>query len=319
MQLGFVSAILPEQNLEQVLTIASQNHYQCVELMCWPAGRAERRYAGVTHINVDTLDATSIANIRKQLARHRITISALGYYPNLLTPDANEASTSLAHLRKVMQAAKLLDVKCVTTFIGRNWQTSIKENWPNFLAVWRPLVAEASDLGLHLCIENCPMLFTADEWPGGKNLAATPEIWRRMFHDIPDPCFGLNYDPSHLVWQQMDYIAPLHEFASRIHHVHAKDVRVNHARLADIGIFAPPNSYHQPVLPGNGDIDWPRFMKELIASGYDGPVCVEVEESAYEVDLPSRCEALRRTQTYLVPMLVSQPTKNTTNQRLAHQ
>lgn len=303
MQLGFVSAILPDQDLDQVLTTAVELGYRCVELMCWPRGRAERRYAGVTHIDVESLDDATIASIHEQLASHRVDISALGYYPNPLSPDAQESATCTQHLRTVMRAAKRLGVTRVNTFIGRDWRTSVDANWPRFLDVWRPLVAEASALGLTIGIENCPMLFTTDEWPGGKNLAATPEIWRRMFNDIPDPCFGLNYDPSHLVWQRMDHVAPLREFAARIHHVHAKDVRLDHARLDQCGILATPLSFHQPVLPGRGEIDWPVFIKELAASGYNGPVCVEVEDRAFEADLAGRHEALRQSQRLLAPLI----------------
>nr|MBA3937578.1 sugar phosphate isomerase/epimerase [Planctomycetota bacterium] len=278
MQLGFVSAVLPDLDLDQVLTVAAAHGYGCVEVMCWPRGRAERRYAGVTHIDVDALDDAAVARIREQQARHGVAISALGYYPNPLSPDATEARTCVAHLRMVMRAAQRLGIPLVSTFVGRDWRASVDDNWPRFLEVWRPLVAEAGALGLRLCIENCPMLFTADEWPGGKNLAAGPAIWRRMFEDIPDPCFGLTYDPSHLVWQRIDHVAPVREFAARIHHVHAKDVRVDHARLAACGILATPLTYHQPVLPGRGDIAWPRFVDELAATGYDRAVCVEVED-----------------------------------------
>ena len=148
-------------------------------------------------------------------------------------------------------------------------------------------------------IENCPMLFTADEWPGGKNLAVSPSIWRRMFEAIPSPSFGLNYDPSHLVWQQMDYIAPLRKFADRLVHVHAKDVRLDRERLDDVGILATPLEYHSPKLPGLGEVDWGRFFSVLGDVGYRGPVCVEVEDRAYEGSLESRKLALRQSCTYL--------------------
>lgn len=306
MQLGFVSAILPDQSLDQVLTFAATQGYRCVEVMCWPQGRAERRYAGVTHIDADALDDAGVACIHDQLARHGVSLSALGYYPNPLSPDAEESRTCTTHLRKVMRAAVKLGVGRVNTFIGRDWRASVNDNWPRFLEVWRPLIAEASGLGLRIGIENCPMLFTNDEWPGGKNLAISPDIWRRMFSDIPDPCFGLNYDPSHLIWQRIDHLAPLREFAARIHHVHAKDVRIDHARLAEVGILATPLAYHQPVLPGRGEIDWSRFIAELTAIGYNGPVCVEVEDRTFEADLAGRQEALRRAYATLAPLITAQ-------------
>ena len=143
------------------------------------------------------------------------------------------------------------------------------------------------------------MLFTADEWPSGKNLAISPAIWRRMFSDIPSPNFGLNYDPSHLVWQQMDYLAPLCEFRDRIFHVHAKDVRIDRERLNQVGILATPLEYHLPKLPGLGEVNWGRFFSILADTGYRGAVCVEVEDRAYERTLSSRELALRQSRTFL--------------------
>jgi sugar phosphate isomerase/epimerase len=143
------------------------------------------------------------------------------------------------------------------------------------------------------------MYFTQDEWPGGKNLAVSPQAWREMFARIPSPAFGLNYDPSHLVWQQMDPIAPLAEFADRLFHVHAKDVRIDRARLNDVGILATPLEYHEPVIPGRGEIDWARFLRALAGAGYKGAVCLEVEDRAYEGSLASRRQALREGAAYL--------------------
>ncbi|MBZ5627194.1 MAG: sugar phosphate isomerase/epimerase, partial [Acidobacteriia bacterium] len=175
--------------------------------------------------------------------------------------------------------------------------------WPRFLEVWPPLVALAEEHRVRVAIENCPMYFTRDEWPGGKNLANCPAAWRRMFADIPSPWFGLNYDPSHLVWQQIDYIAPLDEFAGRVFHVHAKDVVVDRARLNDVGILATPLEYHSPVLPGLGDIDWPRFLSALARLGYRGPVCIEVEDRRFEENLQTRQEALRQSAARLRPLV----------------
>jgi sugar phosphate isomerase/epimerase len=200
----------------------------------------------------------------------------------------------------VIQAAALLDVGRVTTFIGRDWTKSVDENWPQFKRVWKPLVKLAEDNDVRICIENCPMLFTNDEWPGGKNLAASPALWRRMFEEIPSDHFGLNYDPSHLVWQHIDYIEPLWEFKDRIYHAHAKDVRVDRYRLNDVGILAPPLQYHSPKLPGLGEVDWGRYFSVLGDIGYDGPVCVEVEDRAYEESLETRKAALAQSARFLM-------------------
>jgi sugar phosphate isomerase/epimerase len=296
MQLGFVSAILPELSLDEVLNVAAQSGYDCVELMCWPVGKADRRYAGVTHIDVLSLDA---AKIQDKLASTGIAISGLGYYPNLLTPDKEEAKVAADHLRRVIEAARTLGLSVVNTFVGKNWTRSVDDNWPAFRSVWPDLVRQAEDHGIKIAIENCPMLFTRDEWPGGKNLASSPAIWRRMFEEIPSPHFGLNYDPSHLVWQQMDYIKPLYDFADRIFHIHLKDARVNRRLLDEVGVLAHPLEFHSPKLPGLGAIDWGRFFSALGDTRYDGPVCVEVEDRAYEGSLAARKQALLQCHDYI--------------------
>ena len=299
MQLGFVSAILPDLSLEEVLSFAAESGYACVEVMCWPRGKAERRYAGVTHIDVASLDDGEARRIHELTAKYGVSISGLGYYPNILSPNAEEAATCTEHLKQVIRAAKTLGLGNVNTFIGRDWTKSVEDNWPRFRAVWPGLIQLAEENGVRIGIENCPMLFTKDEWPGGKNLGTTPAIWRRMFAEIPSPNFGLNFDPSHFIWQGMDYLKAIREFAPRIHHAHAKDARVDRHRLDEVGILAHPLEYHTPKLPGLGDVDWGRFFSVLADSGYDGPVCVEVEDRAYEGSVELRKESLRQSQRYL--------------------
>ena len=299
MKLGFVSAILPDLSLEQVMAFAAEAGYDCVELMCWPPSRAERRYAGVTHIDVTGFRKSDAERIRETVAATGVEISGLGYYPNPLAPDRTEARRAVDHIKRVIRAAALLGVGQMNTFIGRDPARSVDENWPRFKQVWKPLVRFAEDQGVRIGIENCPMLFTRDEWPGGKNLAYCPAIWRRMFDEIPSDSFGLNYDPSHLVWMQMDYLKPLREFRDRLFHIHAKDVRVDRERLDDVGVLATPLEFHTPKLPGLGEIDWGRFCSVLSDVGYGGAVCVEVEDRAYEGSLASRQAALRQSARFL--------------------
>ncbi|MBI1356764.1 MAG: TIM barrel protein [Acidobacteria bacterium] len=299
MQLGFVSAIFPDLSFGEVFDFASLEAYDCVEVMCWPPGKADRRYAGVTHIDVTALDAAALDSIRETSDDCEVSISALGYYPNALSPDADEAALAVEHLQKVIAAAPKLDVRQVNTFIGRDWTQTVDENWPRFLSTWKPLIAFAEEHGVRIGIENCPMSFSRDEWPGGKNLASTPAIWRRMFNDISSQSFGLNYDPSHLIWQMMDAVEPLWEFRDRIFHVHAKDVRVDRRKLNDVGVLAYPAAFHTPKLPGMGDVDWGSFFSVLTDIGYQGPVCVEVEDRAYEGSLDDREASLRQSATYL--------------------
>ncbi len=300
MKLGFVSAILPDYTLEQVFRHARDAGFSGVELMCWPPGKAERRYAGVTHVDVTDLSRGAIDRIRDLVALQQVEISGLGYYPNPLSADAAEAEVAASHLRRVIDAAQALGVGVVNSFVGRDPARSVDDNWPRFLEVWRPLVAHAESHGVKIAIENCPMLFTRDEWPGGKNLATSPAIWRRMFDDIDSPAFGLNYDPSHLVWQGMDYLAPIVEFKDRIFHVHAKDARIDRAALDRHGVLSYPKLWHTPKLPGLGDVRWGAFFAALGDIGYDGHVAIEVEDRAFEGSLESRLQSLAISRRHLI-------------------
>jgi sugar phosphate isomerase/epimerase len=271
--------------------------------MCWPAGKAERKYAGVTHVDVTSLTQSRANDILARCAQHGVSLSGLGYYPNPLDPDPGVAKVAVNHLRRVIAAAPKLGLKNVNTFVGRDWTRSVDDNWPRFLKTWRPLIAFAEDHGVKVGIENCPMLFTRDEWPGGKNLATTPVIWRRMFGDIPSNHFGLNYDPSHFVLQRMDPASPLREFQQKIFHFHAKDVKIRHDRINDVGGFAHPLEWHQPRIPGYGEMDWGKFMSALMETTYRGPVCIEVEDDTFGKTLEGRQQALRVAGNVLRPFL----------------
>ena len=221
MKLGFVSAILPDLDLESVLAFARDAQFDAVEIMCWPVGKAERRYAGVTHLDVEGFDRLKAQHVRGLCSRYGVAISGLGYYPNPLVVNDSEALVYTGHIRKAISAAALLGVNQVNTFIGRDPSVSDEKNWELFDRRWPAIVQHAEREGVRIGIENCPMFFTKDEWPGGKNLAVSPRAWREMFRRIPSRALGLNYDPSHLVWQQMDCVAPVLAFKDRLFHVHA--------------------------------------------------------------------------------------------------
>ena len=298
-KIGFVSAILADQTFEEVISFASESGYACVEIMCWPSGKAERRYAGVTHIDVTNLSKEKVDSIQNLLKEKGISISGLGYYPNPLEANDKNATAYIEHIKKVIDAANQLGLENVNTFIGRDHQKNIKDNFEKFKKLWPPIVKHAEGKGVKIGIENCPMFFSNDEWPGGKNLASSPAIWRRMFEEIPSPNFGLNYDPSHLVWQFMDYVRPIYEFKDRIFHVHIKDAKVLRGNLNDVGILATPLSFHSPKLPGLGDVDWGKFFSALTDIGYDGAACVEVEDRAFEGSLEMRKRSLFQSREYL--------------------
>ena len=298
-QLGFASAILPDMSLEAMFELAAEIGYECVEVMCWPNSEANRRYAGVTHIDVDLFNDQRKTEVNELVKRTGVKISALGYYPNCLSADQEEADTAVNHLLKLFEVAADLGVTQVNTFIGRDHTKSVEDNWPRLLSTWNPIIDKAEQLKLRVGIENCPMIFSSDEWPGGKNIASSPAIWNRLFSDISSSHLGLNYDPSHMVWQHMDYLEPIQDFADRICHVHAKDVLLDRRRLNQVGIMALPTEYHTPKIPGLGEIDWGKFFSTLRGAGYEGAVCVEVEDRSYEGSLENRIESLRQSHRYL--------------------
>ncbi len=303
MRLGFMTALFPELSLEEVMDFAAREGFASIEVMCWPPGRAERKFAGVSHIDVTTLDNGGADKVTELCERTGVAISALGFYPNLLDPDRETADAAAAHLHQVIEAAPKLGLTRVNSFVGRDWKLTVDENWPRFLEVWRPLVKHAEEHGVFIGIENCPMLFTADEWPGGKNLFTSPAIWRRAFEELDSDHFGLNYDPSHFILLDIDPIAPLEEFASKLFHVHAKDLAIDEAALAEHGRFDFPKQWHLPRIPGFGEIDWGAFFAELIRVGYRGDVAIEVEDETFGPTLEDRQRALRTAGNVLRPFV----------------
>jgi sugar phosphate isomerase/epimerase len=267
--------------------------------MCWPKGKAERRYAGITHIDVGELDKENIDYIKNYVKQKGVEIASLGYYPNPLDPDRGKGEFYVEHIKKVIKAANKLGLENVNTFVGRDKTKNVEENFKLFKEVWRPIVKYAEEYNVKIGIENCPMIFTYDEWPGGNNLASTPTIWRRMFEEIPSENFGLNYDPSHFVWMQMDYIKPIYEFRDKMFHVHIKDVKILKDKLDEVGIFATPLEFHSPKLPGLGDVNWSKFISALTDIGYKGAVCIEVEDRAFEDSLEDKKRSLILSKRYM--------------------
>jgi sugar phosphate isomerase/epimerase len=284
MKLGFFTAALPGNTLEQTARWGAESGFQAIEIACWPLEKAARRYAGVTHIDVSTLDKPEAAEIRQMLDGYGLTISALGYYPNPLHPDADHRETVIAHLKKVIRAAGMLEVPVVGTFVGKDKNKTVPQNLEDYAQVWPPIVKFAKDHGVKIAIENCPMIFSYDEWPGGNNLASTPAIWRKMWEIIPDDNFGLNLDPSHLILQMIDVERVVREFAPKLFHVHAKDLHIDREGLYNHGVLSQGMGWQVPRLPGLGDMDWQKFFAALTAARYDYVVSIEHEDRVFEGD-----------------------------------
>jgi sugar phosphate isomerase/epimerase len=302
MQLGFVTAIFGDLAFEEVLKHAAEIGYDCVEVMCWPPGVRDRKYGGVTHLDCTDFTQVQADDVRALCEKHGVGISALGYYPNPLSHDETEAGIARDHIRKVIDAAVKLGLSGINTFVGANQHQPLQENLLQFERVWPDIVRYGEDRNMRIGIENCPMLFTKS-WPFGWNLARTPAIWRRMFEIIPSVFFGLNYDPSHLRMQLMDPIAPIREFGQRIFHSHAKDMRIDHEALDRVGSLVPPMERSTAKIPGLGDINWGKYIGALADAGFDGSVCVEVEDDAFEGGIERRRKSLEISYRVLRPFI----------------
>lgn len=284
MKLGFFTAALPDNTLEQAAKWGAESGFQAIEIACWPLEKATRRYAGVTHIDVANLHKSKAKEICNMLDSYGLQISSLGYYPNPLHPEAEHRETVITHLKKVIEGAALLEVPVVGTFIGKDKNKTVPQNLEDYARIWPPIVEFAKDHGVKIAIENCPMIFSYDEWPGGNNLASTPAIWRKMWEIIPDDNFGLNLDPSHLILQMIDYERVIREFSSKIFHVHAKDLHIDREGLYNNGVLSQGMGWQVPRLPGLGDMDWAKFFAALTAARYDYVVSIEHEDRVFEGD-----------------------------------
>lgn len=299
MKLGFITAILDNSSFKEVITTAKEIGYECLEVACWPVEKASRRYAGVTHIDIEALDDKKIEEIKTYCKEKKIEISALAYYPNTITDNLEKRNQYINHLKNMIKTAPKLNVGIITTFIGRVENKTVEENLEIMKEVWTPIIKLAEQYKVKIAIENCPMLFDSQQWPGGQNLMTTPAVWRKAFELIPSDYFGLNYDPSHFVWQKIDYIKPLYEFKDKIFHVHFKDIKIYPDKLNDCGIMAYPLQYMSPKLVGLGDINWGSYVSALTDIGYDGYACIEIEDKAFEGTSEKIVKSLKLSYGYI--------------------
>lgn len=306
MKLGFVSAILDQSNYEEMMDTASELGFACVEVACWPQGKAERRYAGVSHIDAERVleDETYAQHILDYAKEKGVEISSLAFYPNTMDGNLEKRAAAVEHLMNLIKASAKLGIGMVTTFIGRDQTKTVEENLELVKEVWPPIMELAKAQGVKVAIENCPMLFGPDQWPGGQNLMTTPAIWKKVFEILPYENLGINYDPSHFVWQMIDYIKPIYEFKDKIFHVHYKDIKVYRDRLDQCGIMAYPLDFMSPKLPGLGDVDWGRYVSALTDIGYTGFTCIEVEDKAFEGSREAVLNSLKLSKRYMEQFVI---------------
>ena len=282
MKLGLLTAPFPETPLADVVHWTAANGFESIEIACWPqATGPTRRYAGTSHIDVANLSAGQATDLRAEIEAKGLHISGLGYYPNPLHPDPVHRELVIGHLKQVITAAEKMDVRLVNTFMGADAAKTQDQNWDEALKVWPDIVSFAEDHGRKITLENCPMLFSYDEWPGGHNIATTPRMWRRILERWGDT-IGLNFDPSHLILQMIDIPRFIREFGPHILHVQAKDLMIDQEALYERGIFSNGIGWQIPRLPGLGEVAWSPLFAALYQAGYDGDVIIEHEDRDFE-------------------------------------
>lgn len=306
MKIGFVSSILNGWSFEEMMDTAAKMGFSCVEAACWPQGKAERRYAGVSHIDVDKVlaDDSYAKHILSYSTDKKVEISALAFYPNVMDENLDKRNAAIKHLKNVICAADKLKIGMVTTFIGREQGKNVEENLELVKEIWPPLLELAEEKKVRIAIENCPMLFGPEQWPGGQNLMTTPVLWRKIFEILDGEYIGLNYDPSHCIWQMVDYIEPIYEFKDKIFHVHCKDIKLYPEKLKQAGTMAYPLDYMTPKLPGLGDVDWGKYVSALTDIGYDGYTCIEIEDKAFEDGRERILESLKLSKRYMEQFII---------------
>ncbi|REK20618.1 MAG: sugar phosphate isomerase/epimerase [Actinobacteria bacterium] len=282
MKLGLLTAPFPETPLDEVAEWTAASGFTTIEIACWPASSGDtRRYAGTSHIDVDGITDDQAGEIAGSMEEKGLEISGLGYYPNPLHPDDEHRRMVIDHLKKVIVAAGKMKVPVVNTFIGADRSKTQDENWEEATKVWPEIISAAKDNGVKIAIENCPMIFSKDEWPSGHNLAYNPKIWRRMFEEFGET-IGLNFDPSHLIWLMIDIESAILEFGERFYHFQAKDVMVDYEGLYENGSLSSGIGWQIPRLPGLGHVDWGVVFSALYRAGYDGPIIIEHEDRDFE-------------------------------------
>lgn len=308
MQFGLLTAILDRHDngelftFEEVIDFAASRGFKSIECACWPyGGAANRRYAGVCHINAErALEDNAYAKSITDYAKSKnVAISSLGFYSNPVTPDLEARGASISHLEALIKASAKLGIGMVTTFIGRDQWKTVEDNLPIVAEVWNPLMKLAEESNVKVAIENCPMLFTKDQWPGGQNIMSTPANWEKVFDVVKSDNLGINYDPSHAIWQHLSITDPIYKFKDKMFHTHAKDIHLFTDLEKERGTMAYPLDIMKPVIPSHGDVDWSAFFNALYDVGYEGHCALEIEDKAFEGTEAKVFQAIDLAKRYL--------------------
>ncbi|MDR2879938.1 MAG: sugar phosphate isomerase/epimerase [Fusobacteriales bacterium] len=286
MKLSYLTACFNHLSLEEKIKFAVEQKFDAIELSCWPAAN-DRDYSS-TDIDVAKFDNKTKEDILKLTGENNIEIASLAYYDNCLHPDTSIRENNVKHLYNVIKTAGKLGVKFVGAFAGRNLDISFEENFTEFEKIFPSIVKYAADRNVNLLIENCSMPgWHREGW--GATISYSPELWDRMFEIIPDENFGLNFDPSHLIWLGVDYIKALIDYKERVLYFHAKDTKIFEEKRSCYSIFGKQlgrenewdYGWWQHKIPGKGSVDWQKIYQTLREIGYDGYVSIEHEDLNY--------------------------------------
>ena len=286
MKLSYLTACFNNLSLEEKVKFAVEQKFDAIELSCWPVAN-DRDYSS-TDIDVAKFDSKTKEEILKLTGENNIEIASLAYYDNCLHPNTSIRENNVKHLYNVIETAGKLGVKFVGAFAGRNLDLSFEENFTEFEKIFPNIVKYAADRNVNLLIENCSMPgWHREGW--GATISYSPELWDRMFEIIPDENFGLNFDPSHLIWLGVDYIKALIDYKERVLYFHAKDTKIFEEKRSYYSIFGKQldrenewdYGWWQHKIPGKGSVDWQKIYQTLREIGYDGYVSIEHEDLNY--------------------------------------
>lgn len=234
------------------------------------------------------------------LEERGFTVAAIGFYRNMIEPDAGLRALESARLYNVLRmAAEVFHVKVVSVFAGRHPELGVEENMPLLREVWTPLVHAAEERGLRLAMENCSMY---RGYPvKGINVSHTPDAYGRIFEAIPSTALGIEFDPSHCVKERIDALRMLRDFAPCLYSFHAKDHRRDPELEYRHGCYDPRVSTDR--FPGFGEVDFSALIGELHRIGYDGEVILEAERDPDFTTEPRIREGLRASAGLLRALL----------------
>lgn len=220
------------------------------------------------------------ARVSEVLAQNNIVITAISTYAN---PLLAEPAQTLKRYRAIFKLANLLGVGVVTSMAGNLPDRPLKEGMERFGKVFTPIAKAATDAGLRIAFENWPGMGGDIPWHS-VNLAWSPRNWTEMFTRVDSAALGLEFDPSHLVWQGIDHILALKAFKHKVYHTHAKDTEILHDNLRREGVLGIHHGCWRYRIPGYGQINWAEFIAALVEIGYDGGMAIEHEDPVFVGD-----------------------------------